>query len=81
MAKDDKIKEQVLSGTANANIRFEDLCTLLVHLGFKERTKGSHRIFSKKDVFEIVNLQPKHDGKAKPYQVRQVRNIIVQYNL
>jgi len=50
-------------------------------LGFKERTKGSHRIFSKTGVFEIMNLQPLSNGKAKPYQVRQVRAAIVQYKL
>ena len=81
MGKHDKIKQDVLSGTANANIRFDDLCALLSHLGFKERKKGSHCIFSKTGVFEIINLQPNSDGKAKPYQVRQVRAAIIQYHL
>jgi predicted RNA binding protein YcfA (HicA-like mRNA interferase family) len=81
VGKSDKIKQDVLGGTSNANIRFDDLCLLLTHLGFKERTKGSHRIFSKSGIFEIINLQPRHDGKAKTYQVNQVRAIIAQHNL
>jgi hypothetical protein len=31
-------------------------------------------------VEEILNLQPK-DGKGKPYQVKQVRNVILKYRL
>jgi hypothetical protein len=29
----------------------------------------------------IINLQPGRDGKAKPYQARQVRAVIVTNNL
>ena len=76
-----KIKQDVLGGTSNANIRFDDLCLLLSRLGFKERTKGSHRIFSKTGVVEIINIQPRPDGKAKPYQVNHVRSIIQKHNL
>jgi hypothetical protein len=32
------------------------------------------------NVVEILNIQPKQ-GKAKPYQVKQVREIIVRYKL
>lgn len=81
MGKPDKIKQDVLSGTANANIRFSDLCALVTSLGFKERIKGSHRIYTKSGVMQILNLQPQADGKAKPYQVRQVKLAILQYNL
>jgi len=77
----EKIRHDVLGGTSNANIRFDDLCLLLNRLGFKERTKGSHRIFSKTGVIEIINIQPRPDGKAKPYQVNQVRAIIRQHSL
>ena len=45
------------------------------------KTKGSHRIFYRDGVNEIINLQPAKDGKAKPYQVRQVRQIIKAYSL
>lgn len=71
---------QVLRGTSDANIRFEDLCNLLVRLGFQRRTRGSHNVFRKAGVTEKPNLQ--RDGnKAKPYQVRQVREVILKYKL
>jgi hypothetical protein len=60
-----KVLLQVLRGTADANIRFDDLRSLLTALGFVERVKGSHHIFTKPDVAEILNLQPR-GALAKP---------------
>lgn len=80
MSKQEKILLKVLRGTADSNIAFTDLCLLLHHLGFDERIRGSHHIFTKDGIEEILNLQPKRD-KAKPYQVKQVRNIILRYKL
>ncbi len=80
MAKRDKVLEQVLSGQADANIDFADLCQLLKRLGFAERVKGSHHIFTQEGVEEILNLQPS-GSKAKPYQVKQVRGVIQKYKL
>ena len=71
---------QVLQGNADANIRFEDLRSLLKAIGFAERIKGSHHIYTKPEVAEILNLQPR-GSFAKPYQVKQVRNAIVRYKL
>jgi predicted RNA binding protein YcfA (HicA-like mRNA interferase family) len=71
---------QVLRGTSDANVRFGDLRKLLEGLGFDERIKGSHHIFTRVDVDEILNLQPK-GSKAKAYQVKQVRNVILNYRL
>ncbi|MDR3700800.1 MAG: type II toxin-antitoxin system HicB family antitoxin [Candidatus Sulfopaludibacter sp.] len=71
---------QVLQGTADANIRFEDLRSLLGALGFAERIRGDHHIFSKPGVAEILNLQPR-GSLTKPYQVRQVRSVIIRYKL
>ena len=80
MGKYDKLLSQILRGTSDANISFDDLCNLLINLGFEERTRGSHHMFRKTGIFEKINLQ--RDGsKAKVYQVRQVRNIIPKYNL
>ena len=60
------------------NISFTDLYNLLIELGFSVRIKGDHHIFTHPGVAEIINLQP--DGnKAKPYQVRQVRSLILKY--
>jgi hypothetical protein len=75
-----KLLEQVLSGRADANIRFEELRTLLRSLGFVERTRGSHHVFARTGIEEQLNLQ--RDGsKAKPYQVKQARAIIMRYGL
>ena len=57
------------------------MCGLLRNLGFQERIRGSHHIFAKREVDEILNLQPKAAGKAKPYQVKQVRQLILKYHL
>ena len=80
MSKVVKTLERVLRGTGDANLSFDDLCNLLRHLGFAERTRGSHHIFTRDGVVEILNLQPKA-CKAKTYQVRQVRSAIVAYGL
>ncbi|MBM4137441.1 MAG: type II toxin-antitoxin system HicA family toxin [Nitrospira sp.] len=73
--------QKVLSGLSDKNIRFEDLRKLLLSFGFKERIKGDHHIFTKSNVEEIINIQPLKDVKAKAYQVKQVRNIILRYKL
>ncbi len=80
MGKYEKLILQILSGTSDANIKFEDLCNLLEKLGFEMRVRGSHHIFRKDGIVEKINLQ-REGNKAKPYQVKQVRNIIVKYKL
>ncbi len=80
MSKQDKLLTKILLGNADANIPFEQLCQLLKQLGFDERIRGSHHIFTKEAIEEILNLQPKQ-GKAKSYQVKQIRNLILKYKL
>jgi len=80
MGKWEKLINSVLRGSSDANIKFSDLCTLLERLGFERRTRGSHNVFRCAGVEEKVNLQ-KDGSKAKPYQVRQVRDVIVKYGL
>ena len=80
MGKYSKIRLKILSGSADTNVELAALCQLLIRLGFRERVKGSHHIFTSDGVPEILNLQPK-GKKAKPYQVKQVRIILVQYRL
>ncbi|MFO7478185.1 MAG: type II toxin-antitoxin system HicA family toxin [Methyloceanibacter sp.] len=75
-----KILDQVLRGGSDQNVAFDDLTALLVSFGFQKRIKGSHHVFSKDGVEEIINIQPSGD-KAKPYQVKQVRAVIVKYKL
>lgn len=80
MSKISKTLDRVLRGAADANVRFDDLRALLAHLGFSERVRGDHHIFTRDGVVEILNLQPR-GSQAKPYQVKQVRGIIVSYGL
>jgi hypothetical protein len=76
----EKLYEHIMMRRSDANISFDTLCALLRRLGFDERIKGDHHIFTMEGVEEILNLQPK-DGKGKPYQVKQVRNVILKYGL
>ena len=72
--------DRVLRGTSDSNIEFKLLRGLLKRLGFSERIRGDHYIFTKDGVVEILNLQPiGHNAKA--YQVKQVRKVILQYKL
>ncbi len=80
MGKYSKLKERILSGTADNNIEFRELCRFLIRLGFEERVRGDHHIFVKNNISEIINLQP-NGSKAKSYQVKQVRSILVKYIL
>ncbi len=80
MGKYSKLKEKILSGTADNNIEFRELCRLLIRLGFEERVREDHHIFVKDNISEIINLQP-NGSKAKPYQVKQVRSILIKYIL
>lgn len=70
MGKHEKHLLKILSGTADANIRFDDLCDLLKNLCFESRIRGSHHIFRKEGIVEKINLQ-QEGNNAKPYQVKQ----------
>ena len=80
MGKYDKLIDKILRGSSDANIPFDDLRGLLIRLGFDERIRGSHHVYRKEGIEEKLNLQ-QDDSKAKPYQVRQVRFIIIKYHL
>jgi virulence-associated protein VapD len=80
MGKYDKLLLQILRGSSDANISFDDLRLLLRRFGFDERTRGSHHIFRKQGVEEKINLQ-REGNNAKVYQVRQVRAVILKYRL
>lgn len=80
MSQHKKLLQRILGGRSDANIRFGNLCALLRNLGFIERVQGSHHIFRKDGVTERINLQ--RDGShAKPYQIQQVRKVILKYEL
>ncbi len=75
-----KLIDEVIQGRSDANIRFDDLRKLLLNLNFEERIRGSHHVFTRKEVEEQVVIQ-KDGSKAKPYQVKQIRNIILKHRL
>jgi len=77
MTKYNKLLTRILSKQSDANIRFDDLRTLLIRLGFQKRSRGSHHVFVKDGVAELINLQ-REGHLAKPYQVR---TIIAEYGL
>jgi len=78
MSKYEKLLSRIIEGQSDANVRFDELCELLRRLGFDERVRGSHHLFRKQGIEEKINLQ--RDGnKAKVYQVKQVRRVILTY--
>ena len=81
MSKHSKLLQKILQGLSDKNIPFSEIRSLLKRLGFSERITGGHYIFFKEGVAEIINLQPNSESKTKPYQVKQVREIIAKYNL
>ena len=80
MGRHERLLRTILGGRSDANIRFAALRALLRYLGFEERVRGSHHLFDKEGIVEIVNLQSR-GGHAKPYQVKQVRRLILKYRL
>ena len=69
-----------MSGVQDRNIKFADFQKILDVLGFQCRIKGDHFIYWKEGIDEIINIQP-IGNKAKSYQVKQVRNIILKYQM
>ena len=80
MAHAEKTLELVLSGQSDANVGFDDLRRLVLSLGFSERIRGSHHIFRRSGIEEMINLQ-REGATSKPYQVKQVRALILKYRL
>lgn len=59
MSKASKTLADILTGRSDANISFADLCHLLERAGFTRKPgKGSHTLYFKEGVEEIINLQP-----------------------
>lgn len=80
MGRRRKVLERILSGRSDANIPFEQARTLLRDLGFSESIRGSHHKYVREGVQELINLQ-EVEGKCKPHQVRQMREVLLRYNL
>lgn len=80
MSQFEKLLFKLLGGKSDNNFTFDEICNLLERLEFEYRIKGSHFIYYKNGINEIVNIQ-NLNGKAKAYQVKQIRNIIIKYKL
>jgi predicted RNA binding protein YcfA (HicA-like mRNA interferase family) len=63
-----------------SNIAFDDIRGLLIFLGFDERIRGSHHLYRKQGINEKINIQ-RAGNKEKPYQVKQIREVILKYHL
>ena len=80
MGRRRKLYDSIVSGRSNANIPFEQTVNLLKHLGFDERVGGSHHVFTREGIEEIIVIQDV-GGECKPYQVKQMRIVLKKYNL
>ena len=80
MSRHERLVRAIFGGRPDANIRSRDLCALMRYLRFEERVRGSHRLFDREGIVELVNLQSP-GGHAKLYQVKQVRRLIFKYKL
>ena len=80
MPNEAKIRAALLDASKDYNHRFNDVVRFLEATGWKLRIKGSHRIFARHGCPFLLNLQPEEGGKAKAYQIRQVRQILERYN-
>jgi hypothetical protein len=80
MGRRRKLYDRIVGGKSDANIPFEQTVNMLKVLGFVERINGSHHVFTREGVEEIINLQ-KVGGECNPYQVKQMRVVLKKYNL
>ena len=82
MSKAEKLAAKILGGKSDQSFSFDDLCHVIERAGFQLRPgKGSHRIYYKDGVVEIINVQPRGRSQAKPYQVKQVRELLLKYKI
>lgn len=70
----------IMNGKSDSNINFKDLRKMLSALGFSEKIKGDHYIYKKAGIPDIINIQP-IGNKAKVYQIRQIRKLLMENNL
>ncbi|WP_345123460.1 hypothetical protein [Hymenobacter antarcticus] len=80
MSQRQKFLAQLLSAQNSSNLDFAALVNLLLFLGFEQRIRGSHHLFTKTVIEEIINLQPANGSSVKPYQAKQVRAVLLKYH-
>ena len=73
MGKEEKLYRKAKNSPNNTS--FDDICSLAECVGCEYRnTKGSHKTYDRPDG-KLMNFQSVN-GKAKPYQVRQLLEYI-----
>ena len=80
MDRHQRLLNRILDGSQLANIRFDDVRSLLARLGFEERVRGSHHTYAKAGTTQKVNLQ-RRGSDAKPYQLRQLRQVLIKLGI
>jgi len=74
-----KLLQKILN--SQKNVRFTEIKELVMAFNFYlSRIKGSHHIFTHKNITELVNIQ-NDNGKAKAYQIKQFLDLVERYNL
>ncbi len=69
MARWQRVFRKLISGSLD--IRFDEFVLVLQRFGFVlDRVQGSHHVFVHPNIRELLSVQPRKDGKAKPYQLR-----------
>jgi len=82
MSRKDKRRQKVMSGRQDTNVSIAELTGVLRDLGFEKVSQaGSHQKWAREGVPEFAEIQEARGGKAKPYQVAQVRKLIESYGL
>ena len=77
--KINKILRRILSN--QKNVKFEELLLILNYFDFKcDRISGSHHIFKKEGITELINIQ-NVNGEVKPYQVKQFLSLVDKYGI
>ena len=79
MSRRQKFLAQLLSGQHDQTLDFSALCLLLETLGFEKRVRGSHHLFGKAGIDELINIQPTGGNAVKPYQAKQVRALLLKH--
>lgn len=78
----EKFLMKILDGRHDKSLTFRELQNAVEAAGFiLDHVTGDHHIYIKDGIPEIINLQPGKSGNAKPYQIKQAREIITKYHL
>jgi hypothetical protein len=83
VSKRAKLIEKILNPDATNNVTFEELCECAKQVGWqqKKRKGTSHVIYWHAIYPDLLDFQVGKNGKAKSYQVKQLRAFIASARL